>query len=318
MNSSLTIQASDLEQRARKYARASKAANTIRAYRAALQDFTDFCHSHGVAALPAEPGTVIAYLTFADQQTVSTLQVKLAAIAEAHRLAHLPDPTVDADVKTVMDGIRRTLKTRPHKKAPLLRADLKTIMAALPDTLRGQRDRAIILVGFTGAFRRSELVALKLADLDFAADHLTITVRQSKTDQLGAGLIKTLSVMHDTTLCPVTALKRWLAESGITSGAVFRKVDRWEHVSRWQLSEQSIALIVKQAVKLAGLNPAQFAGHSLRSGFITEAANAGVEDRDIAAQTGHKSMAILHGYIQDAGRGASSAARAALGEQETR
>ncbi len=303
-----------LMQRARKYARASKSANTIRAYRGAMQDFTRFCQEQSVSPLPASPETVIMYLAFIEQQSISTIQQKLAAIAEAHRMAHLPDPTVDEDVRTVMDGLRRTLGSAPHKKTPLLREDLASVIGSLPNDLRGKRDRALLLVGFAGAFRESELVALRVEDIEFSRTGLIVTVRKSKTDQTGQGLAKVIPVLQNKTLCPVTALKVWLREAKITRGPLFRKVDQWNHVHKTALTPQSVALVVKKAAQLAGLDPKKFAGHSLRSGFVTTAYAASVPEWSIQKQTGHRSITTLRSYNQDEGAGAEEAARAAMGE----
>jgi len=302
---------------ARKYARKSKAPHTLAMYGSAWREFQHFTESRGLAALPATPATVIAYLTdLADNGAkVSTIQVKLAAIAFYHRQQKHIDPTADEDVKMIMAGIRRELGTAPQKKAPITLDDLRSIVEALPDTLAGKRDKAILLIGWAGAFRRSELVGLDVADLLYVNGKLMIKVRHSKTDQEGKGLTKVIPPIEDTAINPMTALKDWLAGSEIKSGPLFRQIDKWGHVRDHRLNDKSVANIVKASAQRAGLEPVQFAGHSLRSGFITEAANAGVEDRDIAAQTGHKSMTVLHGYIQDAGRGAMGAVRAAFGEK---
>lgn len=297
------------------FARSSKAPRTIAAYRIAWQDFREYCEDQRVPSLPASATTVIEYLTvLARDLKVSTLQVRLAAIAEAHRMGHHPDPTTDADVKTIMAGIRRKLGTAPRKKAPVTRDELKKMVAKLPPGLIGLRDKALLLVGWAGAFRRSELVALDVADVRIT-DKITITVRRSKTDQEGKGLVKIIPVLDDPQICPARALKAWLAQSQIQSGPLFRGIDRHGHV-HGRLSDKSVALIVKKSAKRAGLTVVDFAGHSLRSGFITEAANAGVESRDIMAQTGHKSEAVMRGYIQDAGLGAAGAVRAAFGEKK--
>src|SRR5205823_4300977 len=161
-------------------------------------------------------------------------------------------------------------------------------LGALGDDLTAYRDRAIILVGWAGAFRRSELVALDVADIDLS-HRLVIRVRRSKTDQEGKGLLKVIPPLADKDVCPLVALRRWLSAAEISAGPLFRSVDQWSHVRTSRLSSKSVALIVKAAATRAGLDAASFAGHSLRSGFITEAASAGVESRDIMAQTGHKS-----------------------------
>lgn len=301
--------------RAMQYAVKSKADNTVRAYRGAWHEFEAFAAKQGEAALPASAGLVIDYLTLlADNGAkVATIQVKLAAIAAAHRSAKQPDPTRDEDVRMVAGGIRRELRVAPSKKAPATLDDLRQMVSALPDTLAGKRDKAILLVGFAGAFRRSELVNVEVSDIRINGK-LTVTVRRSKTDQEGVGLVKVIPALSDKDICPVRAMRQWLDEGGIKSGAIFRQIDKWGHLRENRLTPQSVALIVKGCAVRAGLEPRQFAGHSLRSGFITEAANAGVESRDIMAQTGHKSEAVMRGYIQDAGRGAMSAVKAAMGE----
>ena len=305
-----------LSPRARKYARQARAASTVRAYRAAWSEFQSFAQVRAETALPAAANLVAEYISaLADHgEKPSTIQVKLAAIAAAHRLAKQPDPTVDEDVRMIMAGIRRERGTAPQKKAPALLPDVRKILAVLPDTLAGRRDRALLLIGFAGAFRRSELVDLDVADLRLDTK-VTIKVRRAKTDQEGQGLTKIIPRLTDQSLCPVTALQGWLEASGIQSGAVFRQIDRWGNMRQRRLTPQSVALIVKSAAKRAGLESRQFAGHSLRSGFITEAAQAGVLSRDIMAQTGHKSEAVMRDYIQDAGLGALNAAQAALGER---
>lgn len=305
-----------LSPRASKYARQARAASTVRAYRAAWSEFQSFVQERDEVALPAAANLVAEYISaLADHgEKPATIQVKLAAIAAAHRLAKQPDPTVDEDVRMTMAGIRRARGLAPQKKAPALLPDVRKMLAALPDTLAGRRDRALLLIGFAGAFRRSELVDLDVADLRLDAK-VTIKVKRAKTDQEGKGLTKVIPRLTDQALCPVTALQGWLEASGIKSGAVFRQIDRWGNMRPRRLTPQSVALIIKSAAKRAGLESRQFAGHSLRSGFITEAAQAGVLSRDIMAQTGHKSEAVMRDYIQDAGLGALSAAQAAFGER---
>jgi len=314
------------------YARRSKSKRTKQIYTAAWADFREFCEMTQASPLPATSAGVAAYVVhLAEEQKVSTIQLKLAAIAEAHQVAHAPDPTKDVDVKLLMAGIRRELGTAPDKKAPVLREQLEAMVNALPPTLAGTRDKAIILIGWAGAFRRSELVGLDVDDVRVTRDRLTLRVRRSKTDPEGKGLTKTIPVLDPAErgatpqsgaqagssdpLDPARALRAWLAASGITSGPLFRAIDRWGHVRKTRLTDKAVALIVKAAARRAGLDPEKFAGHSLRSGFITEAASAGVLSRDIMAQTGHKSERVMQGYIQDAGVGAASAVRAAFGKK---
>ena len=210
-----------------------------------------------------------------------------------------------------MRGIRREIGEPPHKKDAIGYEELCLLVDALPmNTLRGLRDRAVLLVGYASAMRRSELVGVVVKDLSFTSK-LIIEVRHSKTDQEGRGMRKTIPRLG-TPYCPVVALRAWLDAAEIVEGPVFRKIDRHNKVWPRALSGNAIAQIVKQAARAAGVDAANRAGHSLRIGFITTAAEAGVKDRDIMEQSGHTNVDTLHGYIQAAGRGASVAVRAAF------
>ncbi len=317
----LTITASKdpsvpLTDRARDYIQASRAHNTMRAYKAALIDFRVFCDARAAEPLPASVQTVVDYLTFlADGgQGVSTIQVKLSAIAFAHRAAGLQDPTQAEHVRVLMQGIRRRLGTAPDQKTPVQREELVAMITSLPTDLRGVRNRAILLLGFAGAFRRSELVALRVEDVRFLAREMIVTVTRSKTDQEGQGVKKHIPILDDPTLCPVRALKAWLQQSGVESGPLFRAIDRWGHVRRSQMSDRDIALFVKQATARVGLESREFAGHSLRAGFVTQAAKDGTPEWQIQEVTGHKSVPVLRRYIRDAGLGQTEAIRRAFGE----
>lgn len=314
---------------AKAYVSASRSANTLAAYASAWQSFTSWAAAHEAQALPAAVPTVVAYLTAMAEGLLlnddghkfklATIKLHRAALAFKHRTARQPDPTATEDVKLVLAGIARKLsetgkRALPAKKSPLTLADLRRVLAALPDGLAGTRDRALLLVGWAGAFRRSELVAIDVAQVR-TNDDLKITVARSKTDQEGAGFVKVIPAMDDKALCPLTALRAWLDAAGIKSGVVFRQIDRWGNVRANGLTGQSVSLILKAAAEAVGIDPRQLAGHSLRSGFITAAAEAGVESRDIMAVSGHKSEAVMRGYIQDAGKGAKRAIKAAFGEQ---
>lgn len=299
------------------YARASKSENTQIAYRSAWKDFGYFCQSHKVSALPATPETVIAYLELAAQgNKVSTLTVKLAAISSAHRLKELDDPTKSEMVRTVMAGIRRTLGTAPDRKAPITRIELVVMTAALPKTRTGLRDRAILLLGFGGAFRRSELVGLNFEDLEFIGGRMIVTLRKSKTDQEGRGLKKSIPALADDKLCPVQATITWLNASSIRSGPLFRKIDRHNHIGTRALSDHTIATLIKQAAKRVGLDVARFSGHSLRAGFITQSALEETPEWQIQEVSGHRNTAVLRDYIRDAGAGQQRAIKRAFGEGE--
>lgn len=299
--------------RAAHYARSATADNTRRAYAGAWAEFAAWCADRGVPSLPAAPVTVADYLAErAARDRVSTIGVKMAAIRKAHDVAGHVDPTKDERVRLVYKGIRRQHGKPPTKKAAVSNLELRAIVAAQPDTLIGQRNRALILTGFTGAFRRSELVGIDVEDLRFVGEVMKITVKRSKTDPEGRGMIKSIPRMETAELDAVAAMRAWLKAAGIKSGPVFRRVDRWGHLRAERLAPQAVALILKDAATAAGLDPRQFAGHSLRSGFITAAASAGAQEWKIQQQTGHKSERVLRGYIQDDGRGAQEAARAAI------
>jgi site-specific recombinase XerD len=311
---SLTV----LSQRARDYARKAKSSNTLRGYAAALKDFCEFCRDHNLEPLPASPTAVVAYITtVADLGLkVSTINVRLAAIAEAHRMKHLTDPTIDEDVRLVMAGIRHDKKTRPTKKSP---ADLEVIHAfvsALPDDLTGVRDRAVLLLGFGGMMRRSEIVALNVEDVTIEGKHMQVLVKQSKADQAGEGLIKHYDLLRDVALCPVRAVQAWIKQSGIQSGPLFRPIDRWAKLRNSRLTDQSVALIIKHAARRAGLDESKFSGHSLRRGGITSAIKHDAKEIDTMQQSGHKDVKTFRGYIEDAGQGATRAQRAAFGESD--
>jgi site-specific recombinase XerD len=285
---------------ARLYVSRARAANTLRGYRADWQDFTGWCATRDLAALPCEPQTLAYYLAehAAAGRKVSTLQRRLSAISQAHKAAGHPSPAQHPAVRAVWSGIRRTHGTAPARKAPLVTAQLRQAVAGLGEDLAGRRDRALLLLGFAGAFRRSELVALDVGDVAEAPEGLIVTVRRSKTDQEGAG--RQLGIPYGTgaDLCPVRAVTTWRTVAGITEGPLFRAVDRHGHVSAARLADRSVARIVQRAAGVAGFEGARYGGHSLRAGLATSAAAAGVEERVIAETTGHKSMAVLRGYIR--------------------
>jgi site-specific recombinase XerD len=289
-----------LSDEARDYVRASKAPATLRAYRADWTDFSYWCQARGLQALPAAPETVAGYLTdLARVAKPATLQRRLSAISQAHQAAGHETPTRAAVVRATHAGIRRTKGTASSAKAPALTADVRRMVEGLPDTLAGRRDRALLLVGFAGAFRRSELVGLDVADVEEVAEGLAVTIRRSKTDQEGEGRKIGIPYGSHPETCPVRAVRAWLEVSEISSGPLFRPIDRHGNLKPARLSDRAVALVVKRRAQAAGLNPESFAGHSLRAGLATAAAAAGVPERAIMAQTGHKSLPILRRYIRE-------------------
>jgi site-specific recombinase XerD len=289
----------ELGDQARAYLDAARSVNTHRAYRADWQHFTDWCAERELAALPAAPGTLALYLTEqAGLLKASTLQRRLVSIAQAHRVAGHPTPTEDAGVRSIWRGIRRTVGTAQVGKSALLIDDVKAMVGALPETISGTRDRALLLLGFAGAFRRSELVALDIGDVELTRDGAIVTLRRSKTDQEGTGQKVGIPRGKHTATCPVRALTAWL-ELLDGAGAIFRAVDRLGRIRPTRLSDKDVARIVKRAALRAGLDPSRYAGHSLRAGLATSVAVAGVEERAIMAQTRDKSVTVARRYIRD-------------------
>lgn len=290
-----------LAARARDYAGQAKAPNTLRAYRSDWGHFTAWCAEHGLESLPAAPETVALYLTQLAEagRKASTLQRRLSAISQAHQAAGQASPTQHAAVRATWAGIRRALGTAAAGKAPALTETVRAMVGALPDTLGGLRDRALLLLGFAGAFRRSELVGLNVEDLSVTGAGLVVTLRRSKTDQEGTGRPVGIPYGSSADTCPVRAVQAWCAAAGITSGPLFRAVNRHGQVAAGRLSDKAVALVVKRAAAAAGLDPQHYAGHSLRAGLATSAAAAGVSERAIMRQTGHTSERMVRRYIRD-------------------
>lgn len=303
VNESHDVMPAGLVASATSYADAATALTTRRAYQSAWRTFTAWCAAQGVPALPATGRTVALYVADrADHgRSVASVHTALAAIRKAHDVAGYPTPTAEPVVRQVTKGVRRTLGVAARRqKAPVVAGDLRRMVDALPASLTGLRDRALLLVGFAGAFRRSELVALDVADVTFGPDGLTVALRRSKTDGLGAGRLVGLPHGSTPQRCPVRALRAWLDAAAVIDGALFRGVTRHGRVLD-RLSGLGVARVVKGAAERVGLDAATVGGHSLRSGFATSAAQAGTSERLIATQTGHQSLVVLRRYIRTAG-----------------
>jgi site-specific recombinase XerD len=283
--------------RAGEYARAEKAEATRRAYRSDCQIFEAWCRERRISALPVAPESVAAFLAAEASRGVrpSTIGRRVAAIRYAHKLAgHRVLPTDDERVRATVRGIRRSIGTAPRKKTPAT-AERIVAMAPIAGQRLGQlRDRALLLVGFAGAFRRSELVALDLEDIEEAAEGLRITVRRGKTDQEGIGAV--VAIVRGRIACPVAAFKAWV----VAAGPVFRPIAKGERIQAARLTDRSVAKIVKAHAERAGLDPALFSGHSLRSGFLTSAANRGASIFKMMDVSRHRSVDTLRGYVRDA------------------
>jgi site-specific recombinase XerD len=284
----------------REYIRASKSESTLRGYQSDWRHFCAWCESHGLRPLPASPETVASYIAqCAGGLKVGSLQRRLNAIAEAHKVVGLESPTHDAIVANTMKGIRRSLGTAPAQKAPTLTADIRTMLDATDVGAIGTRDRAMILLGFAGAFRRSELVSLDVEDCSFGTDGLTVTLRRSKTDQQRAGRKIGIPYGSNPETCPVRTVQSWIEQAGIISGPLFRPINRHGQMQPGRLSGIDVARIVKKLAERAGLDRAKYAGHSLRAGHATTAAIAGASERSIMNQTGHRSVQMVRRYIRD-------------------
>lgn len=282
------------------FAARAHAPATRRAYQADFRVFTRWCEARGLAACPAEVATVAVFLADEARRGLRpvTLTRRLAAIRAAHLAAGVESPTTAEAVRRVLRGIRRSAGVRPERKDPAT-ADRLLLMVAQADqgSLQGLRDRALLLLGFAGAFRRSELAALAVSDLEECAEGLRVTVRRSKTDQEGAGQV--VPIIRGNSVCPVKAVRAWLARSGITDGPVFRPLTRGgRRVRRQALSAFSVGQIVKRYAELAGFDASRFGGHSLRAGFLTSAAERGKPLDRLMGISRHRRVETLIGYIR--------------------
>ncbi len=229
---------------------------------------------------------------------VSSISRRAAAIRLFHRAAGHATPTKSEVVRSTLRGIRRTLGVAPKQKKPLTSELLLSLLEHIPDSLRGKRDRALLLLGFAGAFRRSTLAVLEVEDLEEVADGLRVQVRRSKTDQEGQGAV--VPIVRGRKACPVEAVNDWMASAGITRGPVFRRMGRGGRVFPEALTPFSVGQIVKRYVKAAGLDPSEFGGHSLRAGFITSAVENGASVFRTMDVSLHRRVETLRGYVRRA------------------
>ena len=297
-----------LELETLKNLKSSKADNTLRAYKSDYKDFTLFCIKHGFKSMPSEAKVISLYLTHLSQTSkFSTLKRRLASISVIHKISGHYIDTKHPLIMENLHGIKRVKGTNQKSKKPILINELKLIINVIDEYLSNNdlgevdcipersknirnkiRDKAIVLVGFSGGFRRSELVNIDYDDIEFVSEGVKIFVKRSKTDQSGEGMIKAIPYFDNKSFCPVLALKYWIEHSKIKSGKLF------------DISDKSISLIIKKYASLAGLDPNKYGGHSLRSGFATSAAESGAEERNIMAMTGHKTTQMVRRYIQEA------------------
>ncbi len=285
--------------------KSSKANNTLRAYKSDFKDFGAFCVKHSLNSLPTEPKIVSLYLTHLSKNSkFSTLRRRLVSIGMVHKLkGHYLDTKHPIIVENLM-GIRRVKGSIQKGKKPILINHLKLIINVIDqqniEEVKKLRDKSIILIGFGGGFRRTELISIDYEDLDFVSEGLKITIKKSKTDQFGEGMIKGLPYFNKEIYCPVANLKKWLEISKIKSGAIFRRFSKGSSLTDKRLTDQSVVLLMKEYLKLAGIENESYAGHSLRSGFATAAADSGADERSIMSMTGHKSTQMVRRYIKEA------------------
>ncbi len=285
--------------------KSSKANNTLRAYKSDFKNFEIFCAKHGLNSLPTEPKIVSLYLTHLSKNLkVSTLRRRLVTISIVHRLkGHYLDTKHPIIIENLM-GIKRMKGTIQKGKKPLLINHLKSLINVINeqkiDEIKKLRDKSIILIGFGGGFRRNELISIDHEDLEFVPEGLKITIRRSKTDQFGEGMIKGLPYFSNRSYCPVFNLRKWLEISKIRSGPIFRRFSKGLYLTDKRLTDQSVALLIKMYLNLAGIENQNFSGHSLRSGFATVAAESGADERSIMAMTGHKTNQMVRRYIKEA------------------
>ena len=283
----------------------SKANNTLRAYKSDFKDFRVFCIKHGLNSLPSEPEIISLYLTHLSKTSkISTLRRRLVSISMVHKLkGHYLDTKHPIIAENLM-GIRRVKGSIQRGKKPLLINHLKSIINVIneqkSDEIKKIRDKSIILIGFGGGFRRAELTSIDYEDLEFVPEGLKITIKRSKTDQFGEGIVKGLPYFSNQIYCPVTNLKKWLEITKIKSGPIFRRFSKGLTLTTKRLTDQSVVLLIKEYLSLAGIENSDYSGHSLRSGFATVAADSGADERSIMAMTGHKTTQMVRRYIRDA------------------
>ena len=283
----------NLELETIKNLRNSKSANTLRAYQSDYNDFSLFCSKNGFQAIPTQPKILALYLTHLSSfSKYSTLKRRLASISILHKTkGHYIDTKHPIIMENLM-GIKRVNGSNQKGKKPLLINDLKVLIEAIHKSkekdFRKTRDKALVLIGFSGGFRRSELVDVEYEDIEFVTEGVKIFVKKSKTDQSGEGMTKAIPYFDNENFCPVKSLKNWIEESDLKEGKIFN------------ISDKSVALIIKKYANYAGLNAHRYAGHSLRSGFATSTAESGAEERNIMAMTGHKSTEMVRRYIKEA------------------
>jgi len=285
--------------------KSSKANNTLRAYKSDFKDFGVFCTKHGLNSLPTEPKIVSLYLTHLSKTSkISTLRRRLVSISMVHKLKGYYLDTKHPIIVENLMGIKRLRGSIQKGKKPILINHLKSIINVINEQkfhdIKKLRDKSIILIGFGGGFRRSELISIDYEDIEFVPEGVKIIIKRSKTDQFGEGMIKGLPYFRNELYCPVINLKKWLEISQIKSGPIFRRFSKGLTMTQKRLTDQSVVLLMKEYLNLAGIENKNYAGHSLRSGFATVAAESGADERSIMSMTGHKTTQMVRRYIREA------------------
>jgi len=301
----ITTELKSLHEDTLKNLKNSKANNTLRAYKSDFKDFGGFCSKHNLKALPTEPKIVALYLTHLSKNSkISTLRRRLVSISIVHKMKGYYLDTKHPVIIENLLGIKRVKGSIQIGKKPLLINDLKAIINVINEEKIEEiiklRDISLVLIGFGGGFRRSEITSIDYEDLEFVEEGLKITLKKSKTDQFGEGMIKGLPYFQNEKYCPVNNLKKWLLISSIKSGAIFRRFSKGSRLSHKRLSDQTVVILIKKYLKLAGIENSNYSGHSLRSGFATVAAESGADERSIMAMTGHKTSQMVRRYIKEA------------------
>ena len=286
--------------------KSSKSVNTVRAYKSDFSDFKLFCVKNGFKDIPTEPKIVSLYLTYLSSKDIkfSTIKRRLVSISLIHKIkGHYLDTKHPVIIENLM-GIKRRKGTNQKSKKPLLINDLKHIINVINDgdepNLKKIRNKTLLLIGFAGGFRRNELVSLDFEDLEFVLEGVKINIKKSKTDQFGEGFVKGIPRFENSLYCPVEHLKKWINLAKISKGPIFTKFSKGIKTTNLRITDQSVALIIKEYLFKAGIDGKNYSGHSLRSGFATSAAEAGAEERSIMAMTGHKSSEMVRRYIKEA------------------
>jgi len=285
--------------------KSSKANNTLRAYKSDFKDFGGFCAKHGFDSLPTEPKVVSLYLTHLSKNSkISTLRRRLVSIGMVHKLkGHYLDTKHPIIIENLL-GIKRVKGSYQKGKKPILINHLKSIINIIDeqkiDEIKKARDKALLLVGFAGGFRRTELISIDYEDLEFVTEGVKIIIKRSKTDQFGEGMTKGIPYFSNQKYCPVNNLKKWIELSNVKSGPIFRRFAKGSVLTNYRLTDQSVVLIIKIYLNLAGIENKNYSGHSLRSGFATVAAESGADERSIMTMTGHKTTQMVRRYIREA------------------